>query len=111
MLWLTIWYTHPCGNRIALTQSQGHDGPGDAVDYSVFEPFDLSSYFHPYCLISDYDNQTDVENCWLGDTTVSLPDLNTKDAKVREIWYDWVADLVSNYSSMSDSFRSSRNSA
>lgn len=71
------------------------------MDYGVFDPFDSSSYFHDYCLISNYDDQNDVQNCWLGDTTVSLPDLNTKDAEVRELWYEWVTGLVSNYSSMS----------
>lgn len=74
------------------------------MDYTVFDPFDSPSFFHPYCMISDYDNQTDVEQCWLGDETVPLPDLKTKDANVRKIWYDWVADLVSNYSSMSSHF-------
>ena len=69
------------------------------MDYSVFNPFSSSSYFHPYCLISNYDNQTNVEDCWLGDTTVSLPDLDTTSTAVRNIWYDWVADLVANYSS------------
>lgn len=83
-----------------MTHRQGYAGAGTSVDYSVFDPFDSSSYFHSYCLISNYDNQTNVEDCWLGDTTVSLPDLNTDLTSVQTIWYDWVADLVSNYSSM-----------
>lgn len=69
------------------------------MDYSVFAPFSSSSYFHPYCLISNYNNQTNVEDCWLGDTTVSLPDLDTTSTAVRNIWYDWVEELVANYSS------------
>ncbi|KAL1962885.1 hypothetical protein VTN77DRAFT_9063 [Rasamsonia byssochlamydoides] len=81
-----------------VANDMGYDGDGDDVDYSVFDPFYSSSYFHPYCLISNYNNQTNVEDCWLGDTTVSLPDLNTTEPVVRTIWYDWVADLVSNYS-------------
>lgn len=87
--------------EIILTWLQGYDGPGNLVDYSVFDPFNSSSYFHPYCLITDYNNQTDVQDCWLGDTTVSLPDLNTKEEGVRRFWYDWITDLVSKYSSMS----------
>jgi alpha-amylase len=83
----------------ANSDSQGYDGAGNTVDYSVFDPFDSSSYFHSYCLISNYENQTNVEDCWLGDTTVSLPDLNTELTSVQTIWYDWVADLVANYSS------------
>ncbi|KAJ5901399.1 hypothetical protein N7504_007393 [Penicillium tannophilum] len=81
-----------------VANHMGYAGAGTSVDYSVFDPFDSSSYFHSYCLISNYDNQTNVEDCWLGDTTVSLPDLNTDLTSVQTIWYDWVADLVSNYS-------------
>lgn len=72
------------------------------MDYSVFKPFSSSSYFHSYCLISNYDNQSNVEDCWLGDTTVSLPDLDTTQTSVQTLWYDWIADLVSNYSSTSN---------
>ncbi|QKX54781.1 uncharacterized protein TRUGW13939_01870 [Talaromyces rugulosus] len=81
-----------------VANHMGYAGAGDSVDYSVFSPFDSSSYFHSYCLISDYSNQENVEDCWLGDTTVSLPDLNTDLTSVQTLWYDWVADLVSNYS-------------
>lgn len=67
----------------------------------MFNPFSSSSYFHPYCPISNYNNQTNVEDCWLGDTTVSLPDLDTTQTAVQNIWYSWVTDLVANYSSTS----------
>ncbi|CAI7588868.1 unnamed protein product [Penicillium pancosmium] len=81
-----------------VANHMGYNGAGNTVDYSVFNPFDSSSYFHSYCLISNYDNQTNVEDCWLGDTTVSLPDLNTELSSVQTIWYNWITDLVSNYS-------------
>ncbi|KAJ5449451.1 glycoside hydrolase superfamily [Penicillium daleae] len=81
-----------------VANHMGYDGAGNTVDYSVFNPFDSSSYFHSYCEISDYSNQTNVEDCWLGDTTVSLPDLDTTLSSVQTIWYNWVTDLVSNYS-------------
>ncbi|KAH8690677.1 glycoside hydrolase superfamily [Talaromyces proteolyticus] len=81
-----------------VANHMGYDGAGNAVDYSAFNPFDSSSYFHPYCEITNYSNQTNVEDCWLGDTTVSLPDLNTELSSVQTIWYDWVAEIVSNYS-------------
>ncbi|GIJ99501.1 hypothetical protein Aspvir_001633 [Aspergillus viridinutans] len=68
-----------------VANHMGYDGAGNSVDYSVFTPFGSSSYFHPYCLISDYSNQTNVEDCWLGDTTVSLPDLDTTDTTVQTI--------------------------
>jgi alpha-amylase len=77
---------------------QAYYGEGNTTKYSVYSPFDNEKYFHPYCLISNYDNQTNVEDCWLGDTTVTLPDLNTTRLDVQNIWYSWVHSLVSNYS-------------
>ncbi|KAJ6142516.1 hypothetical protein N7471_001969 [Penicillium samsonianum] len=66
---------------------------------TVFSPpFNSSSYFHPYCLISNYNDQSNVENCWLGDTIVSLPDLDTTQTSVQALWNNWIADLVSKYS-------------
>jgi alpha-amylase len=67
----------------------------------VFNPFNDAKYFHSYCEVNDYNNQTNVQDCWLGDTTVSLPDLNTDRKDVQDMWYDWVGSLVSNYSSES----------
>lgn len=71
----------------------------------MFDPFSSASYFHSYCLISNYDDQTNVENCWLGDTSVSLPDLNTSEAAVQDIWYGWVSSLVANYSSVYTTYK------
>ncbi|CAK7228807.1 hypothetical protein SBRCBS47491_007032 [Sporothrix bragantina] len=81
-----------------VANHMGYDGAGTSVDYSVFTPFNSASYFHSYCEITNYDNQTNVEDCWLGDTTVSLPDLNTALTSVQTLWYDWVAQLVKTYS-------------
>ncbi|KAL4764014.1 alpha-amylase [Aspergillus foveolatus] len=76
----------------------GYDAPAASVDYSVFNPFNSADYFHTPCDITDYDNQTQVEECWLYTDAVSLPDVDTTNEEVKEIWYDWVGDLVSNYS-------------
>ncbi|KAL2154139.1 hypothetical protein VTH82DRAFT_2815 [Thermothelomyces myriococcoides] len=80
-----------------VTNHMANMGCGTCVDYSQFNPFSSSSYYHPYCSI-DYDNQTSVEVCWQGSDIVSLPDLRTEDDEVRGIWNDWVTQLVSNYS-------------
>ncbi|OAA62798.1 alpha-amylase precursor [Niveomyces insectorum RCEF 264] len=82
-----------------VANHMGYNGAGTSVDYAVFTPFNSHDYFHSYCLITNYSNQTDVEDCWLGDTVVSLPDLNTDRTDVQSIWYNWVSSLVSNYSS------------
>lgn len=90
-------------------------GAAEAVDYSVFKPFDQQHYFHAYCDMSDQGNKTDVREvsgfncrfslcclislqCWLGDTVISLPDLRTEDPTVANMLYDWITSLVSNYS-------------
>lgn len=78
---------------------QGYAGAGNDVDYSVFNPFNSEDYFHSYCEITDYSNVTNAEQCWEGDTTVSLPDLNTESETVQNMWNDWITELVSNYSS------------
>ena len=78
---------------------KGYDGAGTDVDYTKFNPFNDAKYFHPYCSIADYSNDTMVQDCWLGDDNVSLPDLDTESTEVQDIWYDWVGSLVSNYSS------------
>ncbi|PYH84985.1 acid-stable alpha-amylase [Aspergillus uvarum CBS 121591] len=76
----------------------GYAGSGDSVDYSIFDAFDSSSYFHSYCLITDWNDIDQVRTCWEGDTIVSLPDLYTTQSAVRTIWYDWIEQLVANYS-------------
>ncbi|RAL04052.1 alpha-amylase [Aspergillus ibericus CBS 121593] len=81
-----------------VANHMGHNGTGSSVDYSAFRPFDAEDFFHRLCFISNYNNQTNVEDCWLGDNTVSLPDLNTTRPEVKTMWYDWVKSLVSNYS-------------
>ncbi|KAJ5216985.1 family 13 alpha amylase in complex with acarbose [Penicillium chermesinum] len=81
-----------------VTNHMGYAGSGDSVDYSVFNPFNSQDYFHPYCEITDYSNLAMVEQCWEGDTIVSLPDLNTESTEVQGIWNNWISGLVSNYS-------------
>lgn len=80
-----------------VTNHFAYKGCGNCVDYSIFNPFNSASYFHPFCLI-DYNNQTSIEQCWEGDNTVSLPDLRTENSNVRTIWNNWIAQIVSTYS-------------
>ena len=37
-------------------------------------------------------------NCWLGDQTVPLPDLNTQDSQVQAGYGEWIQNLVQEYS-------------
>lgn len=70
------------------------------MDYSIFNPLNSQDYFHPFCLIEDYDNQEEVEQCWLADTPTTLPDVDTTNPQVRTFFNDWIKSLVANYSSM-----------
>ncbi len=65
---------------------------------SAYGPFSDQGDFHPYCPIVDYSNQTQVEQCWLGDQNVGLPDLNTESQTVVNYWNTWISQLVSNHS-------------
>jgi len=65
-------------------------------DYSNYMFKDKSQY-HNYCPVVWGDRQSEM-NCWLGDTNVSLPDLNTQDPQVQAGYGDWIANLVQEYS-------------
>jgi len=68
------------------------------LNYSMYDPFSVPEDFHPLCFITDYANQTDVEQCWLGDTNVPLPDINTENELVQSTMYNWIQKLVGDYS-------------
>ncbi|PPQ74193.1 hypothetical protein CVT26_004490 [Gymnopilus dilepis] len=65
-------------------------------DYSSYY-FKDQSLYHPYCPV-DFSNTTSEELCWLGDTKVPLPDLNTTHPTVISKYGDWIANLVQEYS-------------
>lgn len=67
------------------------------VDYSEFEPFDNQDYFHSYCNVTEWDNATDYQDCWLYPLGVALADLRTEDTEVVTMFGEWIKELVSNY--------------
>ncbi|KXT01375.1 hypothetical protein AC578_6634 [Pseudocercospora eumusae] len=81
-----------------VVNHMGYAGEPHSVDFSIFDPFNHERYFHPYCAINGNTNQTEVEVCWLGDTTVPLPDLRTEDEDVQDMLQRWISSMVSNYS-------------
>ena len=63
-------------------------------------PFADASSFHKRCFVAestDPSNQTAVEECWLGDAELPLPDLNTENSTVSGKLLDWVQKLVQDY--------------
>jgi alpha-amylase len=57
---------------------------------------DMQSQYHPYCPIQ-WGNHTSEQNCWLGDTKVPLPDVNTQDPTVVSGYSQWIKSLVQTY--------------
>lgn len=68
------------------------------IDYSVFDPFNEAKYFHKYCNITNYDERTNAQDCYLGATAVALPDLDTESDDVVKLSTAWIKELVANYS-------------
>jgi alpha-amylase len=75
--------------------------PDPNVNFTNFSPpFSDASSFHNHCFVDespDSKNQTSVEQCWLGDATLPLPDLNTENPTVVSKLLDWVHKLVQDY--------------
>ncbi|KAK7744211.1 hypothetical protein SLS53_003732 [Cytospora paraplurivora] len=67
------------------------------VDYSLFDPFDKSDYFHPYCNVTEWTNTTNIEDCWLYPYGVALADLKTESDVVVKMFSTWIKELISNY--------------
>lgn len=65
--------------------------------YSLFTPFGEQGDFHRFCWITEETNQTNVEQCWLGDEAVPLADMDTESDPVINFFYSWIQDLVSEY--------------
>ena len=82
-----------------VTNHNGWNGSSNTVDYSRFHPFNDKKYYHDYCPISNYSDQVMVEECWLGDPKVELPDLRTEDPYIVQEYQYWIRSLLSNYSS------------
>jgi len=92
---------HERGMYLMLDIVVNHFGYADAnedIDYSIFNPFNEQKYFHDYCGVSQPDNQTDVQQCWLGDGMVPLVDLRTEDLEVQNMYGEWISEMVANYS-------------
>lgn len=64
-------------------------------DYSKYM-FNDASLYHPYCPV-DFSNTTSEQICWLGDSRVPLPDLDTKNARVIKMYGDWIQNMIQTY--------------
>ncbi|GAW04971.1 glycoside hydrolase family 13 protein [Lentinula edodes] len=81
-----------------LVANPTSDSQPQTFDYSLLQPFGGADCFHSECFISDYNNQTNVEQCWLGYSGLPLLDLDTENSTTVNIMYNWIKNLVSDYS-------------
>jgi alpha-amylase len=72
--------------------------PQPIVDYSKFNPLNDEKYFHKYCNVTEWDNATNYQDCWLYPYGVALADVDTEAPAVVDMLGKWVKELVSNYS-------------
>lgn len=68
-----------------------------ALTYDQFQPWNAATDFHPFCFIQNYQNQTDVEQCSIGDPNLALVDINTEDSTIVSTYNTWIKNLVSTY--------------
>ena len=68
------------------------------LDYALIEPFNKEEYYHPYCNVTEWTNQTNYQDCWLYPLGVALADLDTESDTVVDTFGTWIQELVANYS-------------
>ncbi|KAL1669729.1 glycoside hydrolase family 13 protein [Schizophyllum commune] len=70
---------------------------GENIPWDTFSPLNGEQYFHQKCYITNWADQNMAEQCWMGDSTVPLPDVNTENDEVVGKLNDYVKNLVSTY--------------
>ncbi|KAJ7159673.1 glycoside hydrolase family 13 protein [Mycena filopes] len=68
-----------------------------SFDYTSLLPFGTQDDFHKQCFIGASNDQAVLEQCWLGDATLPLPDLNTEDPGVVQTLNAWIKKTVAAY--------------
>jgi len=89
---------HARGMYLMVDVVVNHMASTSEVDFTRYVPFNSASYYHPKNIIDDYTNQTLVEQGWLGDHKVPLPDLDTENPTVARTLHAWIATLVRTFS-------------
>lgn len=60
------------------------------VNVSWLNPFMNDTNYHRQCPIYNATDQWEIENCWLNDGQVLLPDINTENQTIADMLYDYV---------------------
>ncbi|KAK0475231.1 glycoside hydrolase family 13 protein [Armillaria novae-zelandiae] len=84
-------------NHYAASPTNISEKIPQSFDFSSLAPFTSANDFHPQCFITDASNQTEVEQCWLGDASLPLLDIDTENPTNFEMLRGWITDLVLEY--------------
>ncbi|KAF7306312.1 Alpha-amylase [Mycena indigotica] len=88
---------HERGMLVMLDVVLNHfANPGETIQYQNLIPFNHERYYHPKREI-DWGSQPSIENGWMGNGYLWLPDLNTEDKEVADILVAWTKNVVSKY--------------
>lgn len=60
-------------------------------------PFTDLTDFHSLCWINDYTNQTEVEQCWLGNENMPWADVDTENTEVIGTLNSWISDVIRDF--------------
>lgn len=83
---------HAKGMWVMLDVVANHVGPV-SFNFTQIFPFSNTSNYHSYCIINNWNNQTEVEYCRLA----GLPDLAQEDPTTRKTLLNWVSNIVKTY--------------
>ena len=90
---------HAKGMYLMLDVVANHIGPvgtslsNDLLVNNGIYPFNQTNYYHSYCDITNWNDQNNVEFCWLAD----LPDLAQEVPYVTQTFYSWVQFMIRTY--------------
>ncbi|KAJ3493356.1 hypothetical protein NLG97_g4779 [Lecanicillium saksenae] len=83
---------HNKGMYVMVDVVANHMGNGNMGDMKP-SPLNQGSSYHPACTIN-YNDQHSIETCRVAN---DLPDVDTTDPKIRQLYKDWIKWLISTY--------------
>ncbi|KAH7923770.1 glycoside hydrolase family 13 protein [Leucogyrophana mollusca] len=96
-LMMDIVVNHMVSSKPLNVTALQFDNATNHKNTTNMKPFEDVDDFHELCFITDYSNQTDVEQCWLGDLTLPWADVDTENPSVVGVLNSWIGDVVGDY--------------
>ena len=73
------------------------NNPAAPQNITSVYPYTSVSDFHPVCWITDDGNQTEVEQCWLGNESMPWADVDTENTEVIGKLNNWITDVIGDF--------------